>query len=68
MTFCPYASFHQMHPVYTIATKTGDRRDWKGCTLLGKDFLWRPDSNFRVATEGHVHSDFWANTDFLGVN
>lgn len=39
--FFPYESFHQMHPVSIIATKLGDRRDWKGCTLLGKDFLGR---------------------------
>lgn len=58
MNFCPSASFHQMQSVSIIATKLGDRRDWKGCTLLGKDFLWRPDSDFTVATEGHVHNDF----------
>lgn len=58
MNFCPYASFHQMQPVSIIATKLGDRRDWRGCTLLGKDFLCRPDSDFTAATEGHVDSHF----------
>lgn len=57
-----------MHRVSIIATELGDRRDWKGYTLLGKDFLWRSGSDFSVITEGLVHSDFWANTDFLVVN
>lgn len=57
-----------MHPVSIIATELGERRDWKGCVLLGKDFPWRSGSDFSVTTESHAHRDFWANMDYLVVS
>lgn len=68
MNFCPHVPCNQMHPFSIIATELRDRRDWNCFTLFRKDFLWRSGSDFSVTTEGHVHSDFWANRVFLVVN